>query len=533
VAGPRIYRSRYPDPVVPFQDLGRFTLAHATVDPERTALVDGARGTTWTYGQLLAGVARARALLAELGVGQGARVALAAANQPGWVVAFYAVLAAGGTVVPLNPRLTPGELCQLLGVARPSAVVADPVATPAVLEAIAVAAAPRPSPVPAPMLVPLEELVPESDGPVNSSAGAVASGLHAPPEWRDPGAVAVVAFSSGTTGRVKGVQLTHANLVAAMVQHDGIYHVGPDDVVLAAMPFFHIYGMSIVLGYALRHGATVVTMPRFELDTYCRLVHQHGVTWLHLVPPMVLGLTRRQGLDDFSSVRHAVSGAAPLDATLASQAGALFGCPVGQGYGMTEASPGVTWVPDDGSVPCPLGSVGLLVPGTEARLVDPVTGQDAPGAGELWIRGPQVMAGYLDDPAATAEVVVEGGWLRTGDVMRVDANGVWWVVDRIKELIKVKGWQVAPAELEAVLLEHPRVADAAVAGVADVEAGEVPVAWVVTSQPVHAAELLAWVAGRVASYKRVRRIHVVEAIPRSPSGKVLRRTLVEPSGLAD
>jgi acyl-CoA synthetase (AMP-forming)/AMP-acid ligase II len=320
-------------------------------------------------------------------------------------------------------------------------------------------------------------------------------------------------------------------LIANMVQHEPVYHVGPGDVFLAPMPLFHIYGMSIVLGYGLRHGATVVTMPRFDLDTYCGLVAEHRVTWLHVVPPIVLGLTRRQGRDDFSSVRHAVSGAAPLDAALAARAGALLGCAIGQGYGMTEASPGVTWVPDDGSVPCPLGSVGVLVPGTEARLVDPATGLDAEGPGELWIRGPQVMAGYLDDPAATAATLTEDGWMRTGDVMRLGDDGVWWVVDRIKELIKFKGWQVAPAELEAVLLEHPAVEDAAVAGVADPDAGEVPVAWVVTHGQVDPQDLVAWVAGRVAPYKKVRRVHVVDAVPRSPSGKVLRRSLVEPTRL--
>lgn len=518
VAGPRIYRSPYPDPVIPAVDLASFTLRGAARWPERAALVDGATGATWRYGQLLAGVSRARQLLVDLGVLPGAPVVLSAANQPAWVVAFYAALSAGATVVPLNPALTAAELRPMLALARPDFVIADPAGRPSLAEAVGMGS-------PA-ALVALCDLVPDVPG---APAAADASVPGPGPRPPGPPRPAVLAFSSGTTGRAKAVQLSQANLVATLVQHEPVYHVGAGDVLLAPMPLFHIYGLSIVLGYALRHGATVVTMPRFDLETYCRLAGQHGATWLHLVPPMVLGLTRRGTRDGLGSVRHAVCGAAPLDASLAEEAGALLGCAVGQGYGMTEASPGVTWVPDDGSVPCPQGSVGVLVPGTEARLVDPSTGQDAGDTGELWIRGPQVMAGYLGDPAATAQVLTDDGWLRTGDVLRVDGTGVWWVVDRIKELIKFKGWQVAPAELEAVLLEHPAVVDAAVAGVADAEAGEVPVAWVVTRRPTGPEDLLAWVAGRVAPHKKVRRVHFVDRLPRSPSGKLLRRTLVEPS----
>ena len=517
----RIYRSPFPDPDVPAQDLVAFTLGRADRWPDRIALVDGTSGDSVTHGQLVAAVDRARRRLTALGVGPGTRVGLSAANQPAWVVAFYGVLAAGATVVPLNPALTSTEVRHLLGLVRPAAVIADPQGLPAVTAAVEAGVPPA--------VLALHEVA-GGPRPQGADGAEVAGDPEAPLGAAGPRDVAVVAFSSGTTGGAKGVQLTHGNLVANLVQHEPVYHVGPDDVVLAAMPLFHIYGLSIVLGYALSHGATVVTMPRFDLDAYCRLVREHGVTWLHLVPPMVLGLTRRAGRDDLSSVRHAVSGAAPLDAGVAARAGALLGCTVGQGYGMTEASPGVTWVPDDGSVPCGQGSVGLLVPGTEARLVDPATGRDTEGQGELWVRGPQVMAGYLDDPAATAAVLTEDGWLRTGDVLRVDADGVWWVVDRIKELIKYKGWHVAPAELEAVLLEHPSVADAAVAGVADPEAGEVPVAWVVARTPVDPADLLAWVAARVAPYKKVRRVHVVDRIPRSPAGKVLRRMLAEPPG---
>ncbi|MGH9108153.1 MAG: AMP-binding protein [Acidimicrobiales bacterium] len=516
---PVIHTSRYLEPAIPELDLVSYVLQDAGRWPGHPALVDGLTGQAVSYAELAASVGRAADRLATWGVGPGSVIALSAANGPAWVIAFYGALQAGAAVVPLNPTLTAGEVGALVAAAGVSLVITDDAALPAV-SAAAEAVSGRDV-----ALVPLATV-----------AGATIEAPpapHRPPHGhRDPlrrphsGATAVIAFSSGTTGLPKGVRLTHRNLVAVLAQHEGIYHVDRRDVVLATLPMFHIYGLSIVLGYALRHGATVVTMARFALDRYLELVAQYRVTWLHLVPPLVLALVSPAAAGaDVSSVRHAVSGAAPLDAALIERVQAVLGCSLGQGYGMTEASPGITWVPDDGSGRCPPGSVGLLVAGTEARVVDPETGADTPGPGEMWVRGPQVMAGYLDDPEATAATLHEG-WLRTGDIVRVGADGVWWVVDRLKELIKYRGWQVAPAELEAALLAHPSVEDAAVAGIPDPEAGELPVAWVVRRAPVGDTELVDWVAERVAPYKKVRRIHFVDRIPRSPSGKVLRRVLV-------
>lgn len=508
-----IHRSPYPDPHVPDQDLVEFVLERTGERGRRPALVDGITGETVAYADLPAVVGGARAALGRRGVRAGDAVALLAPNQPRWAIAFYGILAAGGAVVPLNPAFTTGELTKLLRLAGATALVADEGCL-----ATARSAAEG-------LGIPVLELR-------DLTSASSLEALPATPR-REPQHPAVIAFSSGTTGQPKGVVLTHRNLVSAIVQHEGIYHVGPDDRFLAALPLFHIYGLSMILDTGIRQGATIVTLPRFELRRYLELVAEYGVTWLHLVPPVALQLLSEAAAGaDLSSVRHAVSGAAPLDAQVATRAERRLGVPVGQGYGMTEASPGVTWVPDDGSVDCPPGSVGVLVAGTEARLVDPATGTDTGGEGELWVRGPQVMAGYLDDAAATAATVVEDGWLRTGDIARVDDGGVWWIVDRLKELIKYKGYQVAPAELEAVLLEHPAVADAAVAGLPDPEAGEIPKAWVVATGAVDTAELLAWVAQRVAPYKRIRAIELVPAIPRSPSGKILRRQLRADGGAA-
>jgi acyl-CoA synthetase (AMP-forming)/AMP-acid ligase II len=225
-----------------------------------------------------------------------------------------------------------------------------------------------------------------------------------------------------------------------------------------------------------------------------------------------------------------VCGAAPINVPVAERAEKRLGCPIRQGYGMTEASPGTHLTPYHLLSGIPLGSVGSLAPCTEARIVDPVDGVDVePGrTGELWVRGPQVMAGYLGNPQATAETVVDG-WLRTGDLARVDSDGIFWIVDRLKELIKYKGYQVAPAELESLLLTHPDVADVAVVGVPHGGGGEAPKAFVVARRAVDGEELMAWVADRVAPYKKVREVEFVEAIPKSASGKVLRRLLTPSS----
>ena len=338
----------------------------------------------------------------------------------------------------------------------------------------------------------------------------------------------MLPFSSGTTGAPKGVMLTHRNLVANLAQTRAGWKITRDDVLAAVLPFFHAYGFTIILNSGLLAGATVVTLPRFELDSYLRALAQHRVTRVYFAPPMVLALATAPDLGDhdLSALRYALCGAAPLDTGLSERAQKRLGCLIRQGYGMTEASPGTHQVFDEEFAATPPGCVGRLSAGTEARLVVPGTDEDVrPGEpGELLVRGPQVMAGYLNDPAATATTIT-GGWLHTGDLARVDGSGLFWIVDRLKEVIKYKGYQVAPAELEAVLLTHPLVADAAVIGVPHPEGGEAPKAFVVTAQPLEASELMDFVADRVAPYKKVRSVEFVDQIPRSPSGKVLRRVL--------
>jgi 4-coumarate--CoA ligase len=322
--------------------------------------------------------------------------------------------------------------------------------------------------------------------------------------------------------------LSHHNLVANLLQTAAAMPIAEGETVLAFLPFFHIYGMQVLMNGALCQGGQVVTMPRFDLEQFLGLCQQYCVRRAFVVPPVVLALTKSPSVDDYdlSSVTQLFSVAAPLGAELAEAAGRRLGCEVVQGYGMTELSPVSHLTPPGWQKP---GTIGVLIPSTECRLVDPDSGADLGVGedGEILIRGPQVMCGYLNNAQATAATIDDDGWLHTGDVGHVDDDGHFTIVDRLKELIKYKGFQVPPAELEALLVTHPAVADAAVVGVPDDEAGELPKAFVALrpGAAATAEELQAFVAGQVATYKQLRLVEFVEAIPKSASGKILRRML--------
>jgi acyl-CoA synthetase (AMP-forming)/AMP-acid ligase II len=497
----RIHRSPYAPVEIPDISLGEYVLGEAASRGDHPALIDGVSGEVTSYSELARQVRALASGLVAAGVEPGDVVALISHNQPKYAVAYHAILAAGGTVTPMNPVATADEMAKQLK------------ASGAVLALTSSAAA-------ANVNVPVVVL---GDARYDE---LLANGERELPRV-ESSALAMLPYSSGTSGTPKGVMLTHRNLVAALAQHAPIYRLTSQDVCCAVLPFFHIYGTTNILNYSLRAGATIVTLPRFELSAFLGVMAKYRVTRGHFAPPLVLTLATAPEVEqyDLSALRLAMSGAAPLDVDVAARAAARIGAPIGQGYGMTEASPGTHFVADEEVGVVSAGSVGRLVPSTDARLVDPATGEDSDQEGELWVRGPQVMAGYLDNPAATAETLVEDGWLRTGDILRVDAEGLWWVVDRLKELIKYKGYQVAPAELEAVLLSHPDVLDAAVIGVPHDEGGEAPKAFVVTRGEVSPDELMAWVGERVSPYKRVRAMEFVEAIPKSASGKILRRVL--------
>jgi acyl-CoA synthetase (AMP-forming)/AMP-acid ligase II len=357
--------------------------------------------------------------------------------------------------------------------------------------------------------------------------GALPAAEPIRPDDADPDAIALLLSTSGTSGLPKSAVHTHAGAVAALRQYAASppRRFGPDDVVAGIVPFAHMFG-GVMLNSALRAGARMVTLARFELDAFLRMVQDHRVTVAAVVPPIAHALARHPAVDryDLSSLRFVLVGAAPCAAEIERECAARLGCGVGQGLGMTEAAP--IALPED---PVCHGSVGRLVAGTQAVIVDPDSGARlGPGStGELWVRGPQLMRGYLRDDAATATTVDPEGWLHTGDLGRFDAAGNLFLSDRLKELIKVRGYQVAPAQLEAELLAHPAVADVAVVARPDAESGEVPVAYVTLRAAAEPGAIAASLAERVAPYKRLAEVVVVDAIPRAATGKLLRRVLVE------
>jgi acyl-CoA synthetase (AMP-forming)/AMP-acid ligase II len=508
------FSSPLPDVEIPDVALTPYALRRAAELADKPALVDGPSGRVLTYGQLAGAVAALAGGLRARGFGRGDVLALMAPNLPEYAVVFHGVASAGGAITTINPTYTADEVHHQLVDSGATLLVTIGMfldTARAAAEGTAVTAI-------------------HTIDPVEGVPG-LADLLGAPlaePVDVDPAGTVALPYSSGTTGVSKGVVLSHRNLVANIAQTVAAADLTEDESFVAVLPFFHIYGMQVLMNSGLYAGATIITMPRFDLEQYLRLNAEHRCTRAFVAPPIVVALAKHPMVEQFdlSAMAQVFSGAAPLSAELAAEAGARLGCEVVQGYGMTELSPVSHLTPPGGAKP---GSVGVTAPNTESRIVDVLTGEPVgvDAEGELWVRGPQVMQGYLGNPEATAATIDRDGWLHTGDIARIDADGHVYIVDRLKELIKHKGFQVPPAELEALLLTHPDVADAAVIGLPDEEAGEVPVGYVVLKPGRDASEedLKGFVAGKVATYKQLRQITLTDAIPKSASGKILRRVL--------
>ncbi|MEU6088926.1 4-coumarate--CoA ligase family protein [Streptomyces sp. NPDC047085] len=520
-----MFRSAYADvpPVeLPIHDA---VLGRAADFGDQPALVDGTDGTTLTYEQVDRFHRRLAAALADAGVRKGDVLALHSPNTIAFPTAFYAATRAGASVTTVHPLATPEEFAKQLGDSGARWIVTVSPLLDSARRAAELAGGIR------------EIFVCDSATGHRSLIDMLASAAPEPEIDFDPAEdIAALPYSSGTTGIPKGVMLTHRQIATNLAQLEPAVPAGPGDRILAVLPFFHIYGLTALMNAPLRKGATVVVLPRFDLETFLAAIENHRITGLYVAPPIVLALAKHPSVAryDLSSLKYVISAAAPLDAALAAACAERLGLPpIGQAYGMTELSPGTHVVPLDSLHQAPPGTVGRLIAGTEMRIVsldDPGKDLGTGEPGEILIRGPQIMKGYLGRPDATAAMIDTEGWLHTGDVGHVDPDGWLYVVDRVKELIKYKGFQVAPAELEALLLTHPGIADAAVVGAYNEDGNEIPHAYVVrqpTADDLTENEIMLYVAERVAPYKRVRRITFIDTVPRAASGKILRRELRE------
>ncbi|KLT43481.1 putative AMP binding protein [Cutaneotrichosporon oleaginosum] len=542
-----IYESELPAPYLPQISIFDYILPGLQgvsplqeFDPSLPAFIDGRDGTTLTRAGLRDLALRLAGGLRALGIRRGDVAGVWGYNSLEWVNAAYGCLAAGVVVSPANYAYAPAEVAHQLNDSGSSAVFVDPELLPNFEKAREHLSRPLP-----PSRVIL--LCRPEHKPANSPYKCLAEILADPvePEHFDGVAsneTAWMSYSSGTTGLPKGVMTTHFNFTSQLQANNCSYHLdcGPNgDVVLGFLPMSHIYGLTISLLQPLTFGAPVVVLPRFDEIPVLEAIQKYKVTHGLLVPPLILRFLHSPNTAkyDISSMRTIMSGGAPLSPELAAAFEKKFpGCVSIQGYGMTETTPGITAMKRaDVLAGGRQGWVGRLLPTYQARLVLPDGTDAARGApGELWVRGPSVMKGYHNNAAATAETMALGGWFRTGDVLVRDEHGWYKVVDRVKELIKYKGFQVAPAELEALLLTHPRLVDAGVVGVYDAaEVTEMPRAYVVAAESVGKGEyealvkdVQAWVAARVAQHKKLRGgVVVVDAIPKSPSGKILRKDL--------
>lgn len=491
-------------------------LATAARLPGQTALIDAPDGRIMSYGELADKTLRVASSLTRAGLRPGDVVATFTPNSSSWVLFALGVMAARGIVTGINPMLKPNEITRQISTSGATILAVASTLLP-LLEG-----------------ADLDKRVKEIivlDAEAASGHKTLADLVRAgEPEPRMPKSddVALLPFSSGTSGMPKGVEVTGRSLALSGANASDRIGLRETDTWLAVAPFFHIVAVSGVLASAFAAAATVVIAPTPDFEAMLAAIERYRVTVTVLTPPAVRGLAEHPAIEryDLSSLRAVGCTAAPLSAELQEAAGRRIGVPIFQAYGMTETVGAVTLGPIADPRP---GSCGKVAPGVDVRIVDPESG-DAVGTGapgEIWVCSDMLMRGYHDDPAATEQALTSEGWLRTGDLGYLDKDGYLFVVDRLKELIKVGSAQVAPAELEATIGAYPGVVDVAVVGRPSPATGECPVAYVVAPDPFAVDGLMTFVAERVAPFKRLHAVELVDAIPRQPNGKIMRRLLRE------
>ncbi|XP_064957541.1 4-coumarate--CoA ligase 2-like [Musa acuminata AAA Group] len=527
-----VFRSRLPDITIsnhlPLHTYC-FEKLHETSDA--ACLIAATTGKIYTFSETHLLCRKAAAGFSKLGIGHGDVVMVLLQNVPEFIFTFMGACMLGAITTTANPFCTPADIFKQIKASGAKLVVTQSAH--------------------------VDKLRGGDEGFPKIGDGLMVITTDEPPEdcmnfWEvldsnetsvphvtiDPEDPVALPFSSGTTGLPKGVLLTHKSMVSSIAQQvDGEnpnVYLKRDDVVLCVLPLFHIFALNSALLCSLRAGAATMLMPKFEIRTMLEGIQTHRVSVAAVVPPLVLALAKNQEIEnyDLSSMRIILSGAAPLgkeleDALRIRVPQAILG----QGYGMTEAGPVLSMCPAFAKHPTAVksGSCGIIVRNAEMKVVDPDTGfslgRNKPG--EICIRGAQIMKGYLNDVDATSKTIDVDGWLHTGDIGYVDDDDEVFIVDRVKELIKYKGFQVPPAELESLLLSHPSIADAAVVPQKDEAAGEVPVAFVVRAKDSAISEqaIKEFIAKQVVFYKRLQKIYFVHSIPKSAAGKILRKEL--------
>ncbi|XP_057545522.1 4-coumarate--CoA ligase 1-like isoform X1 [Amaranthus tricolor] len=523
-----IFKSKLPDIYIP-NHIPLHTYCFENVHDHgcRPCIIDGPTGREWTYDEVEQTSKRVGAgFYHKLGLQKGQVIMLLLQNCPEFVFSFLGASFIGAISTTANPFCTPTEIEKQARASKARAILTQS------------AFAEKVKPFCEQNNIHLIIIDPSTSSNHTSYWNLLEDKNDLPKIEIVPNDVVALPYSSGTTGLPKGVMLTHKSLVTSVAQQvDGEnpnLYFNNEDVILCVLPLFHIYSLNSVLLCGLRVGAAILIMPKFEINMLMELVQKYKVTIAPFVPPIVLAIAKNPDVDkyDLSSVRVVLSGAAPMGKDLEDAVRAkLPNAKLGQGYGMTEAGPVLAMCLAFAKEPMEVksGSCGTVVRNAELKIVDPETGFSLPRnkPGEICIRGCQIMKGYLNDPEATFNTIDKEGWLHTGDIGFVDDDDEIFIVDRLKELIKYKGFQVAPAELEGMLINHPSIHDAAVVAMQDETAGEVPVAFVVRSNGSQITEddVKQYVSKQVVFYKRINRVFFVDSIPKLPSGKILRKEL--------